>query len=81
MSTPGQHDMGKGKKVPWNLSVPKEIKRAMAVYCAENDLEISEVTEQLWREFLESQGTSAVKEEPPKPAPRKNNNHRGIGNK
>lgn len=56
--------MVKKGKVPWNLSVPKEIKKAMLVYCAQHDLEISELTEDLWRELLARRPTARATEEP-----------------
>jgi hypothetical protein len=50
--------MTKLSKVPWNLSVRSDIKRAMEVHCALSGQEISEITEQLWRELLKREGTS-----------------------
>jgi hypothetical protein len=54
--------MTKLSKVPWNLSVRSDIKRAMEVHCALSGQEISEITEQLWRELLKREGTSIVRE-------------------
>lgn len=59
--------MTKPDKVPWNLSVPADIKRAMSIHCATTGQEISELTEELWREFLKSR-SSVIREEPAEPA-------------
>jgi hypothetical protein len=54
--------MTKPTKVPWNLSVPADIKRAMEVHCAISGEEISEVTEKLWRDLLRKEGAPMVQE-------------------
>gem|GEM_PF-5065652 len=43
-------------KVPFNLSVDAELKRQMKVHCAGTDKDVSEVTEQLYADFLRSRG-------------------------
>lgn len=44
------------EKEPFNLSIKKDVKRAMKVYCAETDQDVSEVTEKLYAELLQREG-------------------------
>lgn len=39
-------------KTPLNLSINKEVKRLMKIACAESDRDVSEVTDELYRQFL-----------------------------
>lgn len=39
-------------KVPLNLHVSRELKRAIKVQCAKDDMNISALTEQLYAQFL-----------------------------
>lgn len=41
---------------PLNLSIDREITRLMKITCAESEEDVSEVTEQLYREFLKKRG-------------------------
>lgn len=40
------------ERTPFNLSIDKEVKRQMKIACAESAEDVSDVTEELYREFL-----------------------------
>jgi hypothetical protein len=47
--------MSRADKVAFNLYLHPDLKRAVKVYCAKNDRDASDLTEELWQNFLRQQ--------------------------
>lgn len=53
------------ERVSFNLSVNRDLKRLMKRQCADDEVDVSDVTEELYREYLKSKGIR-IAEKPPK---------------
>lgn len=53
-------------KITINLSVDSELKKAIQIWCIENDDKPSLLTERLWQDFLNGGGGRSVKDGTPR---------------